>query len=354
MNRPLTDTPDCSAIVVSYNVAAYLRRCLESLDAEYARSGIRGQTIVVDNASADGSADVVASQFPHVRLIRAPRNEGFAAGCARGLAASRAPRLLWLNPDADLRPGALSALQKCLDHHPQAAVAVPLLTDAAGQVQHSRRRFPRLATLFAESTAVQWWWPQCPLLQGYYLEDRPVQAAGPVDWATGACWLVRRTALEQVGGLDRRFFMYFEELDQGLRLAAAGWHIRYEPAARVRHHGSRSADQHLLGRDLYFHQSKYQFAHKWWGRLAAVALRSFVAATILGQLGEEAAKWLVATAARQRHAQRLAILAPLLSWHITGRAPPASAAQGATASHQPPLVTQRGQRVRGDSCGSAS
>ena len=324
------DRPECSAIVVSYNVAPPLARCLDSIAAEFERSGTDGEIIVVDNASRDGSAAMVRAAFPHVSLIAAPRNEGFAAGCRRGLAVARGPRLLLINPDAELLPGALAALLACLRHHPAAAVAVPMLLDGDARPQQSLRRFPRRATLFVESTAVQWWWPGCPLLRGYYEEDRPHTLPRAVDWAMGACWLVRRTAFIQVGSFDPRFFMYFEELDAALRLHRAGWEVRYTPEARVIHHGSQSADQNLLARDFYFHRSKYQFVRKWRGTAAVIALRGFIALTVVGQLVEQALKWLLrgvsrpgdaVAAARRRHARRLAILWPMLIWHVSGRSP---------------------------------
>ncbi len=326
--------PECSAIVVSYNVAPQLARCLHSIAAEYERSGTDGEIIVVDNASHDGSADMVRAAFPHIRLIETPRNEGFTAGCQRGLAVARGEWLLFLNPDAELLPAALAVLLACLRDHPAAAVAVPMLLDSDARPQRSLRRFPRLATLFVESTAVQWWWPGCPLLHGYYEEDRSHTLPRAVDWAMGACWLVRRAAFIQVGSFDLRFFMYFEELDAARRLRCAGWSVRYTPEARVVHHGSRSADQNLLARDFYFHRSKYQFVRKWWGAAAAVALRGFIALTVVAQLGEEALKWLLlpllqsvsrppdtVAPARRHHARRLAILWPMLIWHVTGRSP---------------------------------
>ena len=324
------DRPEYSAIVVSYNVASQLARCLHSIAAEFERSDTCGEIIVVDNASHDGSADMVRAAFPHVHLIAAPRNEGFTAGCRRGLAVARGARLLFLNPDAELLPGALAALLTCLRDHPVAAVAVPLLLDGDARPQRSLRRFPRLATLFVESTAVQWWWPNCPLLRGYYEEDQSHTLPRAVDWAQGACWLVRRTAFTQVGSFDPRFFMYFEELDAALRLHRAGWEVRYTPEARVIHHGSQSADQNLLARDFYFHRSKYQFVRKWWGTAAAVSLRGFIALTVVAQLVEQALKWLLrgvsrppgtVPAGRRRHARRLTILWPMLVWHVSGRSP---------------------------------
>ena len=322
--------PECSAIVVSYNVAPQLARCLHSIGAEFERSDTHGEIIVVDNASHDGSADVVRAAFPHVHLIAVPRNEGFTAGCRRGMAIARGSRLLLLNPDAELLPGALAALLACLRDHPTAAVAVPLLLDGDAQPQRSLRRFPRLATLFVESTAVQWWWPGCPLLRGYYEENQSHTLPRTVDWAEGACWLVRRTPFTQIEGFDLRFFMYFEELDAALSLHRAGWEVRYTPDARVIHLGSQSADQNLLARDFHFHRSKYQFVRKWWGTAAVVTLRGFIALTVVAQLVEQSLKWLLrgvsrppgtVSAARRRHARRLAILWPMLIWHVIGRSP---------------------------------
>jgi len=161
-----------------------------------------------------------------------------------------------------------------------------------GSLQSSRRRFPTLATFFLESTVVQRWWPRNRVLARYYVLDRPDDAVSQVDWVVGACMLVRRAALEQVGGFDEGFFMYSEELDLCHRAVDAGWQVVYMPDAVVTHYEGKSSEQVVAARHIRFHSSRVRYVLKYHGRLAAFIVRSFLLLTFVLQWAEEAAKWL--------------------------------------------------------------
>jgi N-acetylglucosaminyl-diphospho-decaprenol L-rhamnosyltransferase len=211
---------ELSVSVVSYRTPGLLRRCLEALAAERQRVAL--DVTVVDNASGDGSAEMVETQFAWVKLIRNARNVGFGAAHNQALRGASGRYVLVLNSDTEVQPSALRTLVDFLDAHSRVAVAGPRLRHPDGSVQASRRRFPTPATLFFESTQLQRFWPDNAVLRRYYLADRSDDEAQVVDWLAGACLCVRRSAIQAVGLFDERFFMYSEELDWCRRFRAAG------------------------------------------------------------------------------------------------------------------------------------
>jgi GT2 family glycosyltransferase len=267
-----------------------LRACLASLRS----AGLPTRTVVVDNASADGSAAMVRAEFPEVTLVESGANLGFTRGNNEGLRAlgvlgavgamgDAPPLVLLLNPDAELLPGALAALAAALAAAPQAGLVGPLLLNPDGSVQSSRRRFPSVATALAESTPLAWHWPGNPWARRYHMADLPPTAAGPVDWVTGAAMLVRAEVLAALGGFDEGYFMYSEELDLCRRLRAAGWAVRFEPAARVLHHEGQSSGQVAPLRHRHFQRSRVRYFRLHHGRLAGEVVRWGVLAQFLGE-----------------------------------------------------------------------
>lgn len=278
--------PDTSIIIVSYNVRALLDRCLRSLAGE-------GQTdvIVVDNASSDGTPAYLRQNFPDVRLIANQTNAGFGVANNQGLALARGEWVLFLNPDAELRPGALAALRRILETQPGVGVVGPRLRYADGQIQSSRRRFPTPLMALAESTVLGRWWPTNPAARRYHCLDVSDGQAQDVDWLNGACLLTRRSVLEQIGGFDPRFFMYSEELDWCRRVRDGGWRIVYSPSAEVIHREGKSSEQNLARRARNFHESKARYFEKYYGRGVGRALRIYLLANTLYDLGAEALKF---------------------------------------------------------------
>ncbi|HEX8966905.1 MAG TPA: glycosyltransferase family 2 protein [Chloroflexota bacterium] len=287
--------------IVSYRTPALLRQSLAALDAQ--RQSVSLEVTVVDNASGDRSADMVADQFPWVHLIRNPRNVGF--GAAHNQAMRRAQGRYWLilNSDATPSPGALGTLVGFMDANPTVAVAGPGLRYPDGTRQSSRRRFPTLATLFLESTQLQRFCPNNAILRRYYVQDRPDGEPQDVDWLVGACLCVRPAAARQVGLFDERFFMYSEEIDWCRRFRAAGWRISYVPAAEVVHHEGGSSRLDLGARDQLFQASKLEYARKWHGRSAAGALRAYLIVEYLARGFEEALKLSVGSRVAERRAR---------------------------------------------------
>jgi N-acetylglucosaminyl-diphospho-decaprenol L-rhamnosyltransferase len=280
---------ELSVSVVSYRTPALLVQCLNALAAQ--RASVDMDVTVVDNASGDDSAGMVASQFPWVRLVRNQRNAGFGAAHNQVLRGARGRYWLVLNSDAAPVPGAVRSLVDFLDQHPRVAVVGPRLRYPDGTLQSSRRRFPTVATLFVESTQLQRFWPRHPVLRRYYFADRPEDdRPQDVDWVVGACLCVRAAAAAEVGLFDEGFFMYSEELDWCRRFRAAGWRVAYLPSAEVAHLEGGSSRLDLAARDRLFQASKLRYAGKWHGRWVAGALRTYLVAEYVARAAEEGLK----------------------------------------------------------------
>lgn len=243
-----TEPPDVGIVVVSHNTRDLLDRCLQSLAREIDALGGEATVWVVDNASTDGSPDLVARRHPWVSLVAEETNLGYAGGANRLLRPWAAtpvggPRLvLVMNPDTELEPGALRALSHALEAAPGAAVAGPQLIYPDGTFQHSAFRFPGLVQtaldLFPVARLTDTTW------NGRYRLAR-YEAGVPfsVDFPLGACMLVRQKALAVVGPMDDGFHMYSEEIDWCRRFHDAGFACLCVPGARVVHHAGASTRQ---------------------------------------------------------------------------------------------------------------
>ncbi len=269
MNEPVS-TASLAIIVVSYNVRALLAACLKATQESLAQSGYRlaaaqaerssaaqrpsATIMVVDNASADGSAHMTAEDFPQVRLIASPENLGFAGGNNLALrelgfgtadTQSLMPDLvLLLNPDAEPQWDAIGQMARCLVEHPKAGGVGAQLQYSDGRFQHGAFRFPGLWQLWFD------FFPPRPRrlldsrLNGRY--GQSLYAAGrpfPIDFALGAALMVRHEAIQAAGLLDEGYFMYAEEVDWCWRIQRAGWPLYCVPSARVIHHGGASTRQ---------------------------------------------------------------------------------------------------------------
>ncbi len=282
-------TVDLSVIIVSWNVRDLLRRCLHSV---FGARGLTLEVTVVDNASTDGSVEMVRNEFPHVHCIDNPDNRGFPAANNQGIAIAQGRYVLLLNSDTETVGDALATMVVFADTHPQVGVVGPQLLNDDGSVQSSRRRFPTLATAFFEST---WLQPCAPrrLLERYYVLDQPDDVTLDVDWVKGAALMARREAIEQVGLMDDGYFMYSEELDWCRRFREAGWRVVYLPTAQIVHYEGKSSEQVLPVRHIHFQSSKVRYFYKFHGPIVAETLRWFLLASYAWQLGIEGAKWLI-------------------------------------------------------------
>jgi GT2 family glycosyltransferase len=220
-------------VVVSYNSRAHLRAAVEPLAAVPEL-----RVIVVDNASTDGSADSVA-ELP-LTLIRSETNRGFAGGCNLGWRAGEAPFVLFLNPDASIEQESIGRLVRVLDDS-RVGAAGPKIVRPGGDLHFSQRRFPRLRSLYAQALFLHRLFPRADWSDEVIRAREAYAEPGSPDWVSGACVMVRRSALEALGGFDERFFMYWEDTDLCQRLRTLGLGVRYEPRAVAAHVGGASA-----------------------------------------------------------------------------------------------------------------
>ena len=283
-------TPDLSIIIVNWNVCPLLRACLRSLEPSRAQLAL--QVIVIDSHSHDNSVTMVQQEFPWVELIACQENVGFPKGNNIGLAQANGRFILLLNPDTEVIGDALVQLVAYAEAQPQVGGIGPQLLNPDGSVQSSRRRFPTLATALFEST---WLEPFAPasILGHYYVTDVADDETAVVDWVTGACLLVRRDVVDQIGGLDEAYFMYSEELDWCRRIKMAGWQIIYLPTAQVMHHVGKSSEQAVTARHIHFQRAKLRYFYKYHGWVVAWLLRLFILLNYGWQLIVESVKGIV-------------------------------------------------------------
>jgi N-acetylglucosaminyl-diphospho-decaprenol L-rhamnosyltransferase len=238
--------PRAAAVVVTYDALPWIERCLDS---------VRGvETVVVDHGSTDGTVDLVRERYPDVRLVEA-ENRGLAAGWNRGIRETQSQYVLLLNADAWLAGGALERLLDFADARPRAAVVGPRLRNPDGTLQRSVRGFPtvwRLATeyLFLRKLASRTSAFNAFYAGGFDHDERVVEVV------MGACMLVRRAAVEQVGECDEDYFLFSEETDWCYRFREAGWEVVFFPGAECTHvrgasHSGRLYRENLRGHLLF-------------------------------------------------------------------------------------------------------
>src|SRR6266481_5287462 len=213
---------DLSVIIVSFNSAGLIERCLASVDT--CLRGVTHEICVVDNASSDQPLDLARRGAPGARIIASRENLGFAAGVNRGIAATTGRYVLWLNPDAELLDGGAGELIEYCDRHPGVGILGPQLVDPSGRVQLSCRSFPSYRTaLFHRYSLLTRTFPNNPGSRDYLMSDWDHRTVREVDWVSGACLLHRRSVLDDIGGLDERFFMYCEDVDFCLLASLPLW-----------------------------------------------------------------------------------------------------------------------------------
>ena len=222
---------DVSAVIVTFNSAKWIERCLES---------VRGyETIVVDHGSEDETLEIVRGRFPDVRVIEQD-NVGMGGGNNAGMRLASGSYFLLLNSDAWVVGDAVEQLVDFANGHPDAAVVGPRLLNPDGSLQRSARAFPTLWRLSTEYLFLRKLAPHSRLLNRFYEGDFDHDEAREVDWLFGACLLVRRDAADEVGLFDEDFFMFSEETDWCYRFRQAGWSVWFFPGAEVVHVGGAS------------------------------------------------------------------------------------------------------------------
>jgi N-acetylglucosaminyl-diphospho-decaprenol L-rhamnosyltransferase len=252
-------TANLAVVVVNHNAGPYLARCLDSL--RLATGDVVTETVVVDNRD--------------VRVIRNPRNRGFARAANQGIAATSAPFVLLLNPDAEVVGGTLAAVVKVARERPRGGAIGVLVRNPDGSIQPSARRVPRLGEALAHGFLGPVW-PDNPWTRSYTLAGWDRTSEREVEWVSGSAMLVRREALDEVGPFDEGYFMYVEDVDLCTRLRRTGWQVLFSPELEVVHQiGVSTKGQH--GRMAFAHaDSIYRYFTKFRATGPSAALKPFV------------------------------------------------------------------------------
>lgn len=265
---------DLAIVIVSYNTRDLLRACLRAIPE--ATRGLNAVTYVVDNASPDRSGDMVAQEFPEVDLTKSEVNLGFTKGNNLALARADARYVLLLNPDTEAHPGSLTRLVEFMDGHPEAGACGPKLLNSDGSLQRNGAKFPTLTRELLGVTGLRRLaMRRYELAMGYGRED--FDELCEVDQVSGACLLVRGETMRQVGMLDERFFMFYEEIEWCHRIKCAGWKIYYVPEAVVTHHWMGSVKQASKQMTDQLFRSQLLYYQKTGGPLTALGIRGVMA-----------------------------------------------------------------------------
>ena len=277
-------------VVVTFEALPWLEQCLDSL------AGI--PTVVVDNGSTDGTVELVLERYPEVTLVRS-ENRGLAAGWNRGLAEVDAEFVLALNADAWLVGDALDELLAAALRHPRAAVVAPKLLNPDGSLQRSVRGFPTVWRLATEYLYLRKLAPRSRVVNAFYGGGFAHDDERAVEWVMGACLLLRREALAEVGGFDERFFLFSEEVDWCRRAADRGWSVVFTPKATCMHvggasHGGRLFRENVKGHLRYLSLHEGSSAAERARRMlrAALVLRALLHTGERRRRYSETARWL--------------------------------------------------------------
>jgi N-acetylglucosaminyl-diphospho-decaprenol L-rhamnosyltransferase len=290
---------DLSIVIVAHNTRAYLERSLAAV-------GDAHEVVVVDTGSEDGSRDLVAEGFPHVRLLEVDGNPGYGGALNAGVAQTAGKLLLLMNADAWPLPGALELLVEIADAEPNAGILGPRLLNPDGTLQRSVRGFPTLWRLATEYLFLRWLAPRSRWLNAFYGSRFDHSSRREVEFLMGAVLLVRRRLLEEIGGFDERFFMFNEEVDLCYRAHSSGWKVVFRAEAEFVHVGGASTSQvrpqmyreqlrsHLLF--LAKHQGRRQAERARRLLSAAMAFRAVIFGILRRRerraLSSDAARWL--------------------------------------------------------------
>lgn len=245
-----------SIVIVTWNSAADIEACIDSINF-----GSEFEVIVVDNASTDATPSVVR-QHHHLRLVENPSNLGYARASNQGIRLATGECVLLLNPDTRIELGTLDALSGYLDEHPAVGAVAPRLTSPDGTTQYSIRSFPTATSLFWELIGLSRLFPKSRLFGRWKMKYFDYDRTAEVEQPMASCLMVRRTLLDQLGSMDERFPMFYNDVDLSKRMADAGWKTVYLADARVVHRHGASTSQVRARMIRESHRSAFRYLRK--------------------------------------------------------------------------------------------
>lgn len=249
-------------IIINYNSTDCLIRCLESVFQDL--DDVAVNIFVADNNSTD-NVQRIRDQFPGIHLILNQRNIGFGNAVNQCIAMSASPYLMLLNPDTIVTKGFFSEMLRYMESNHDVGIIGPAIYDHDMEVQGSARSFPTpITALFGRSAFLTRFFPNNRITRRNILNKASDgKTPMPVDWVSGACMLVRRKAVNEVGLMDRHFFMYWEDADWCHRMTQKGWAVLYYPKASLIHYAGVSSEQNLIQSVVEFHKSAYYLFSKY-------------------------------------------------------------------------------------------
>jgi GT2 family glycosyltransferase len=289
---------DLTVVVVSYNTKDLLARCLATVREQI--TTLQAEIVVVDNASTDGSPEMLAERFPKFTVIRNGENHGFAHAVNQGILAGIGRHILLLNSDATIIDGSVEHMVAHLDAHPRTAAVGGMLLNPDGTFQGSFADFPTLLDETLLLTGLSRW--LLPPTFPSHIEAESTEARA-VDWVCGAFMMLKRRAVEEIGRLDEDYFMYAEEVDWCLRARCGAWSVDYLPEARAIHLVGASYGKAPIRRRAQMYRSKWLYLRKHHGALTASVYRRLVQIFSATKLVAWGLSGIAAGAARRERAQ---------------------------------------------------
>jgi GT2 family glycosyltransferase len=302
---------DLSIIIVNWNTKDLLLQCLESVYQTIKR--VEMEVFVVDNGSMDGSIAAAKGRFPEVKFIQNEINLGFARANNQALSLAEGRYLLLLNPDTQVKKGAMERLISFMDAHPEAGGAGAQLLNSDGSRQNSIANFPSLATELLNKSLLRWFFPSVfPGKERNYPE--PIE----VDSVIGACMVVKRDAIEPVGLLDEGYFLFLEETDWCYRMRRTGWKIYHVPQAEIYHFQGKGVEMEKKKARVEYYRSLYRFFKKNRGRLQWFILLIGSVIKLVVELVFMGIASLLTFFTIKKWENKLSIYAYLMWWHLKG------------------------------------
>ncbi len=302
---------DVTIVIVNWNTKDLLRDCLNSIYKTV--TDIEFEIIVVDNASSDDSVAMLGKEFPGIRLIKNSENRGFAVANNQAFAIMKGRYALLLNTDAVLTVNAVHHLFIFMDSHDTAAMAGGQLLNRDGSRQNSIANFPTVFTLLMNTALLEYLFPlKYPSKR--YEHQNPFE----VESVIGACMLVRRKAMDEVGILDERYFFFFEETDWAYQMSKAGWKIYHVPSARIYHLQGQSIGRNSRSR-IEFYRSRYKFFNKWKGRCYNVVVSCVIFVRLFINWFLTSTGNILTAGMSRKLRDKGVVYFQLILWHLKGR-----------------------------------
>ena len=264
-----------SIIIVTWNCKNYLRECLESIDKLRAQDDV--EIVIVDNASSDGTPEMVRQSYPEILLVESKENLGFPRGNNVGIRRSSGQYLCLINPDVKVLDGCIQKMLSFMKNNPKVGLLGPRMLDAEGTAQRSYMGAPTLWNLLCRALALDTIFPKSKRFAGFLMHYFDLTKTAPVDILNGWFWMTKREALDQVGLMDESLFMYADDLDWSKRFRDAGWGVVFYADAEAIHYGGGTTARAPVRFSVEMQRANFQYWQKNYGRVSQLVYRAIIA-----------------------------------------------------------------------------